>query len=127
MQEVKNRKMKNKFKMLIFAMIFNAGFLNAQTGLQPGNLPELPSLFVHFNEMVYVPGLAGHTFHPGYLQQVVLKEKSHPVFLKTYPYTHLPFFCKVEADLEKTVSFPVKLRLGDVGYVDRLEGKRPQH
>jgi|SRR5690606_14069745 len=126
MQEVKNRKMKNRFKILILTVVFNAGFLNAQTGLQPGDLPELPSFFVDFSEIVYVPNQSGHTFQPNYFQQVVLKEKSHSVFLKTYPYTHLPFFCKVEADLEKTISFPVKLRLGDVDYVDQLEGKRPQ-
>jgi hypothetical protein len=35
----------------------------------------------------------------------------------------LPVFCKVEVELEKTVSFPVKFRLGSVEYVDWLEGK----
>ncbi len=39
-------------------------------------------------------------------------------------YSDLAFFCKIEVKMEKAVRFPVKFRLGDVGYVDRLEGKR---
>ena len=35
----------------------------------------------------------------------------------------LAFFCRLEFKLEKTVRFPVKIRLGDVQYVDQLEGK----
>ncbi|MFN7118231.1 MAG: hypothetical protein ACK4TA_15630 [Saprospiraceae bacterium] len=41
-----------------------------------------------------------------------------------YSYHNLAFFCKVEVKLEKAVKLPVKFRLGDVEYVDRLEGKR---
>ncbi len=40
-----------------------------------------------------------------------------------YNYHHLAFFCKIEVQLEKASKFPVKFRLGDVNYVDRLEGK----
>jgi hypothetical protein len=39
-------------------------------------------------------------------------------------YSDLAFFCKIEVKMEKAIRFPVKFRLGDVGYVDRLEGKR---
>jgi hypothetical protein len=42
-------------------------------------------------------------------------------------YSDLAFFCKIEVKMEKAVRFPVKFRLGDVGYVDRLEGKRPNY
>jgi len=35
----------------------------------------------------------------------------------------LAFFCRLEFKLEKTVRFPVKIRLGEVQYVDQLEGK----
>ncbi len=41
-----------------------------------------------------------------------------------YRYEHLPIFCKFEVKMEQATKFPVKVRLGDVEYVDRLEGKR---
>ncbi|MCB0706970.1 MAG: hypothetical protein KDC34_16760 [Saprospiraceae bacterium] len=34
------------------------------------------------------------------------------------------FFCRLEWQLEKSIQVPVKFRLGDVQYVDQLEGKR---
>jgi hypothetical protein len=40
-----------------------------------------------------------------------------------YDFHALAFFCKMEVKLEKAVSFPIKFRLGDVQYVDRMEGK----
>lgn len=39
-------------------------------------------------------------------------------------YEHLPIFCKFEVKMEQAVKFPIKMRLGDVEYVDQLEGKR---
>lgn len=36
----------------------------------------------------------------------------------------LGFFCKIEHKLEYKTKFPVKFRLGEVNYVDVLEGKR---
>lgn len=35
----------------------------------------------------------------------------------------LAFFCRIEFKLEKKVRFPVKVRLGEVQYVEQLEGK----
>lgn len=35
----------------------------------------------------------------------------------------MPFFCHIEHNLAKTSGFPVKFRLGDVNYVDKLENK----
>lgn len=40
-----------------------------------------------------------------------------------YSYCDLAFFCKLEVKMEKAVRLPVKIRLGDVQYVDWLEGK----
>lgn len=44
---------------------------------------------------------------------------------RAYQFTDLAFFCKVEVQLEKSVGFPVKFRLGDLNYVNYLEGKNP--
>jgi len=38
-------------------------------------------------------------------------------------YSDLAFFCKIEVKMEKSARFPVKFRLGDVRYVDEMEGK----
>jgi hypothetical protein len=40
------------------------------------------------------------------------------------PTAHFAFFCRLELKIEQATSFPVKFRLGNVEYVDRLEGKR---
>jgi hypothetical protein len=39
-------------------------------------------------------------------------------------YEELAFFCRLEVQLEKAARIPVRFRLGDVRYVDYLEGKR---
>lgn len=35
----------------------------------------------------------------------------------------LAFFCRIEWRLEKAVRFPIRIRLGEVQYVDQMEGK----
>ncbi len=36
----------------------------------------------------------------------------------------MPFFCKIEYKMGLNKKLPIKFRLGDVQYVDELEGKR---
>jgi hypothetical protein len=36
---------------------------------------------------------------------------------------NLPFFCKLEYKMGVEKQYPLKIRLGDVQYVDQLEGK----
>ncbi|MCF8244541.1 MAG: hypothetical protein K9J37_08265 [Saprospiraceae bacterium] len=47
-----------------------------------------------------------------------------PELPQAWRYCDLAFFCKVEVKMEKAALFPIKFRLGDVQYVDELEGKR---
>ncbi len=60
-----------------------------------------------------------------YFRQLPILSESpyYSTIPEIYDYQALAFFCKVEVKLEKAVSFPIKFRLGDVQYVDRLEGK----
>jgi len=44
-----------------------------------------------------------------------------------YSYRDLAFFCKLEVQLERRARIPIKFRLGDVLYVDYLEGKRDSY
>lgn len=45
-------------------------------------------------------------------------------FMASNYYTNsLGFFCKKELQVEKTLKFPVKFRLGSVEYTDKMEGK----
>jgi len=38
-------------------------------------------------------------------------------------FENMPFFCRIEYQSEQAARFPVKFRLGDIQYVDRLEQK----
>jgi hypothetical protein len=40
-----------------------------------------------------------------------------------YHYKDLAFFCRIEVQMEQAFKFPVKFRLGEVQYVERMEGK----
>lgn len=42
---------------------------------------------------------------------------------QAYRYEDLAFFCRIEVQMERTFKFPVKFRLGEVQYVERMEGK----
>ena len=44
-------------------------------------------------------------------------------FPQWYSVDQLPFFCKMEVKMEKAIKFPVKVRLGEVQYVEKMEGK----
>jgi hypothetical protein len=42
-------------------------------------------------------------------------------------YQELAFFCKLEVKMEKALNLPVKVRLGEVQSVERMEGKLKTH
>ena len=46
-----------------------------------------------------------------------------PTMPKVYNFDDLGFFCKVEVLMEKKTKMPIKIRLGEVQYVERMEGK----
>lgn len=49
---------------------------------------------------------------------------SGPTYLKpAFSPTDLAFFCRLEYKMERALRFPVKVRLGEVQYVEEMEGK----
>ncbi len=42
---------------------------------------------------------------------------------KVYNYEQLAFFCKLEVKIENITKLPIKFRLGDFQYIEKLEGK----
>jgi hypothetical protein len=63
-----------------------------------------------------------HTFHR--LPIMLTMQAPTTQIPNVHRYEHLAFFCRLEVKMEQRLKIPFKFRLGDVPYVDRLEGKR---
>ena len=51
------------------------------------------------------------------------KSTPTPALPKAWKYEDLAFFCRLEVKMEKAAKFPIKFRLGEVQYVEKMEGK----
>lgn len=51
-------------------------------------------------------------------------DQTTPGSMVVWPQAPMPFFCRIEHRMCQQMALPLKFRLGDVPYVDRLEGKR---
>ena len=61
-------------------------------------------------------------FQPSLLHRSTL-DFSNVLNISAYNYDDLAIFCKLEVKMEKAAGLPVKFRLGEVNYVEQLEGK----
>ncbi len=114
---------------LIWLLAFIWGFhapVSAQEafgGIAPGlYMPALQDSKPSFLKLYRVPGNfpALSTANP----LRYLRTTPQPL---TYQYKELALFCKMEVKLEKALRFPIRMRLGDVPYVDWMEGKRKNY
>ena len=123
MPEAKRKKMKKWLNtILFFLLVFNAA--QAQIGLKQN---PLESEFHHFSKSNILSSHSNiYLLSPFLMVNYKInftQNQSFTSFPKIYDHNHLAFFCKVEVKLEKAAKFPIKLRLGDVDYVNQLEGK----
>ena len=124
MQEVKRQKIRMFYKVLFIAFLFNISVAKAQIGLHCDPLTTvLETSFDFKNFEVGFSSLQIKDLPISDPDNFNTQTQSLQAFPKVYNYHKLAFFCKVEVDIEKATKFPVKFRLGDVDYVDKLEGK----
>ncbi len=86
----------------------------------------------HFFSKKYSTYLNPHLYFLGIAPAIFSEtppsnSRSGPYVPKAYRYNELGFFCKMEVKMEKNAKLPIKVRLGDVDYVDWLEGKRTRY
>ena len=99
----------------IITILSFSNLLAAQVGLQIGETSILK--IEQPNSIIFNPNKIPS------LTEVFKTKNSIRHTPKAYCYSDLAFFCKVEVELEKVSKLPIKFRLGDVRYVDYLEGK----
>jgi hypothetical protein len=116
--------MKSWFKIILIPLLLYATTVEAQVGLNFDQRAEAATLFTRFNDSFfdYKLSVLQIKTDSGF-QNFSSLNQSFNSFPNIYNYHNLAFFCKVEVKMEKAAKFPVKFRLGDVNYVDQLEGK----
>ncbi|MCB0565991.1 MAG: hypothetical protein KDD01_16595, partial [Phaeodactylibacter sp.] len=95
---------------------------NAAPGLRlPSDTIRASAAIYHLPSMSALPS-------PRALESTTRKQVLEaPPMPAAYSYDKLGAFCKWEVQLEKAARMPVKFRLGEVQYVERLEGKLPDY
>ena len=105
-----------KLKFVFIYIFFQSIIAEAQTG----NYPLLKQQFNYQREFqfnkIQLPSI--DLFSP--IEETVMTYNQVP---KAYSYEHLAFFCKLEVQIENVTKLPIKFRLGDVQYIEKLEGK----
>ena len=116
----------HKIVLTAFAFIFLAHSATAQTvGLSldklkttaksSGRPPQYSTVFLQKKALKSVDNQGINDRKPSVVPSVV------PC---VFSIETLPFFCKIEYKMGFNQKLPIKFRLGDVQYVDQMEGKR---
>lgn len=111
--------------LLTFIWSFHAqaSAQKAPTGVAPGlYMPEYQGYKPFFLPLHQIPRLFPQADVDYSLS--TLRTSPQP---RVYQYEELALFCKMEVKLEKAFRFPIRMRLGDVPYVDWMEGKRKNY
>lgn len=84
-----------------------SNYKNSLLSLSSDDLSFTTPVFVHRNE------------EEREIQSLVVQE-----IPSAYKYKDLALFCKLEVQMDKFFKMPVRIRLGNLNYVNYLEGKR---
>ena len=121
--------MKKNHILLLMLFIGHLAFCQEDMAIQGKSIPELwqvknqdfvipnSHLFINYKEAMNTPPVA---LLPFFKQTPYHPTPSMP---KAWTYEHLAFFCKLEVQMEKITQLPIKVRLGEVQEVERMEGK----
>ena len=105
---------------IIISFLFFANTLLSQSDLQTTNDVE-KSEKQDSSKDILPPSLQSV-----FSADMILEKPTSYFSIKKNKSTKMPFFCDVEAKMEKASKLPVRFRLGDAQTVDRKEGKWQQ-
>lgn len=116
------------FTQFLFILFVVPGFGQTELSISGKSLPELQQEVklsslspLHMSTVNF--NLPQKKAKPPSLKQIFQNSQNITDMPKAYSYQDLGFFCKLEVQMEKKARFPVKVRLGEVQYVERMEGK----
>ncbi|MEZ5039279.1 MAG: hypothetical protein R2828_05290 [Saprospiraceae bacterium] len=118
-------------KYLLIIFFSTAGLMNSEANgqvfISGHSLPELNRVEIHpmpipllrsgFQQRYFLPTLPAKEPMPAFLQL------TQPKIPQTWSYQDLAFFCRLEVKMGKAANIPIKVRLGEVQYVENMEGK----
>ena len=114
-------KWSKKISMVFLFVALFSFEIKAQIGLSSNNLSNKYSALLNkkYSQTLQNQRLTATT--PITLRKVPLSNINAPYY--QFSVETMPFFCKMEYKMGLNKKLPVKFRLGDVQYVDELEGK----
>ncbi len=110
--------------VFLFVALFSVE-IKAQVGLSsnnsPNNSPNKYSLLLNKKYSQTLQNQRLTASNPTTLRKAPPSNINAPYY--KFSVESMPFFCKIEYKMGLNKKLPVKFRLGDVQYVDELEGK----
>ena len=114
-------KIAQRVSLLILLTAIFSFEIKAQIGLSSNNSPNKYSLLLNKKYSQTLQNQRLTTTTPSTLRKAPPSNINAPYY--QFSVETMPFFCKIEYKMGLNKKLPVKFRLGDVQYVDELEGK----
>jgi hypothetical protein len=108
------------YKFLVVCILFLA---NSQLSAQSGPVSVVPSPVIFVKIDTIAVATAVKTYNLPYFTPGLAPLKAPASIGPDYYTRHFGFFCKKEWQFEKATAIPLRLRLGSLDYVNKLEGK----